>query len=334
MPAGYFAPTTGLLWRVIESSGNDAAAAFETAGVDAGAVRDPGARISCAAAESLWQQLESVTHDPCVGLRTAGFLHPSHLGALGYAWLASGDLRTALHRLVRYVHLLTDLRRMQLIEQTDRLRLITIFKVPAASVSVRADASLAMLVRMCRWNCGNGFKPIAIEVRRDPPPCADRYERFFECPVRFSAEHDAVDIASADADRQLPGDNPQIAQLNEELVIEYLANLHDSDLVMRVKARMIEQMPSGAVRVGKVASDLHMSQRTLQRRLMDLDTSFREVLEATRRDLAEQYLRDRRLSITEIAFRTGFSDTSTFSAAVRNWTGRAPSQYREQVLGL
>ncbi|MGB5734327.1 MAG: helix-turn-helix domain-containing protein [Thiohalocapsa sp.] len=64
-----------------------------------------------------------------------------------------------------------------------------------------------------------------------------------------------------------------------------------------------------------------------------METSFGDLAEQTRRELIENCLRDPRLSMTEIAFRTGFSTHSGFSNAVRRWTGMAPSAYRKQLIG-
>ena len=102
-------------------------------------------------------------------------------------------------------------------------------------------------------------------------------------------------------------------------------------MVSRVKTAIIEHLPSGAPSAETVAKDLYMSARTLHRRLSDLKTSFSDMLEAVRRELAEHYITDPTRSLSEISFLLGFSEQSAFPRAFRRWTGRPPSAVREQV---
>jgi AraC-like DNA-binding protein len=71
-----------------------------------------------------------------------------------------------------------------------------------------------------------------------------------------------------------------------------------------------------------------MAPRTVQRRLSELGTSYQEMVESVRRDMAEQLVLDRTLSITEIAFLLGFEEVSGFRRAYQRWTGLAPSRAR------
>lgn len=76
-----------------------------------------------------------------------------------------------------------------------------------------------------------------------------------------------------------------------------------------------------------IADQLHLSKRTLYRRLADIEMSYQEILDSTRRRLADEYLATS-LSVDEIAERLGFSDTSNFRKAYRNWVGISPNEYR------
>jgi AraC-like DNA-binding protein len=80
-----------------------------------------------------------------------------------------------------------------------------------------------------------------------------------------------------------------------------------------------------------IADALHLSRRSLQRRLKEEGTSYTQVLDETRRQLAAQYVRHSRLSINEITYLLGFSEPSNFSRAFRRWTGASPTAYREST---
>jgi AraC-like DNA-binding protein len=92
-----------------------------------------------------------------------------------------------------------------------------------------------------------------------------------------------------------------------------------------VAARLSATLPDG-VDVTVVAAALHMSPRTLQRRLEEEGTAFTEVLDRVRLELARDALRARATSLTTLAFRLGFADLATFSRAFKRWTGQPPGQ--------
>jgi AraC-like DNA-binding protein len=93
---------------------------------------------------------------------------------------------------------------------------------------------------------------------------------------------------------------------------------------------IIDKLPSGEVSQDQVAPSLNMSARSLQRRLKSLGTTFRRLLDETRRELAESYIDDVETDLTEIAFLLGFSEHSAFSRAFKRWTGSAPSELRRK----
>jgi len=332
LPAGYYAPAARLLWHTLEGYTIDPAPVFTRCGIASPLPHDPDARIEMDAAECLWAQLALVTGDPAVGLRTAEFLHPSHFGALGYAWLASANLRLALQRLVRYVRIVTDLRHLELVDHGDNLELVTRYLRQTDSVPVRSDASLAVLVKMCRWNMGEDFRPHGIELQRPRPVDCDPYDALFGCPIHFGSNHDGLLIRCTDADQPCTGDHPKLAELNDAMVADYLQGQEQEVLIGRVREQIALQLSNGVVRMGRVAQALCMSERTLQRRLAEHHSSFRELLEAIRRELAEHYLGNDSMSISEVAFHAGFADISTFSRTVRQWTGLSPSHYRKRLM--
>jgi AraC-like DNA-binding protein len=98
-----------------------------------------------------------------------------------------------------------------------------------------------------------------------------------------------------------------------------------------VKAAIIDRLPSGNLSVEKLARKLHTSARSLQRNLRNNGASYRCLLDETRRELGLQYVKDSKMSFTEIAFLLGFSDQSAFTRAFRRWTGLAPKEARRAL---
>ena len=118
---------------------------------------------------------------------------------------------------------------------------------------------------------------------------------------------------------------------NAQIVADYLARLDNDSFPDRVRARLVEVLPSGEVEAELLARGLNLSLRTLQRRLAKAGTSYSELLDEARRELALRYIGEHRLSIKETTYVLGFSEPANFTRAFRRWTGFSPTQYRQQV---
>ena len=110
---------------------------------------------------------------------------------------------------------------------------------------------------------------------------------------------------------------------------DFFGNDDPSDqLLLNLKQSILQYLPEGEVTIDKLASKLHVSRRTLQRRLSDRGTSFLHILQEVRSRVALRYLSDNRLGITEIAFLLGYADQGSFSSAFKSWHGMSPRDYR------
>jgi AraC-like DNA-binding protein len=111
-------------------------------------------------------------------------------------------------------------------------------------------------------------------------------------------------------------------------MVRYLARIDRNDIISQAMTEIVDQLPSGDLSIDSVSDALHVTPRTLRRRLSVKDTSFKQLLTDVRQDLATQYIQDRTLTLTEISFMLGFSEASSFSRAFRNWTGKSPGEMR------
>ena len=112
------------------------------------------------------------------------------------------------------------------------------------------------------------------------------------------------------------------------MLTEELARLDKADVVSRCRAAVLEQLSSGEGTEEEVAKQLHMSPRTLQRKLAEANMTYLQLLDDTRKDLALRYIEDPRRSVTDITFSLGFSQPSAFTRAFKRWTGLSPTDHR------
>lgn len=331
MSYSHLATATNILWRLLEAYGHDPEPLYRDVGIHPDLLKKSGARIQYASVNKLWRKAAEIIDDPCFGLQAAKYWHPSYLYALGYAWLTSHTLREALNRFVRYLRIVSEASSLILEDDSDGLTLRVDLQSAGMRVPAQIDMFMAINIHMCRLNYGENLKPLSVNFVHPEPSCSKKYFDLFKSPVHFSSSRDSISFSLAEVDQHLLGANPHLARINDQLLINYLAKLNKEDIIHRAKASIIEMMPSGGVADEKVAQKLNMSVRSFQRKLNDAGTTFRKISDATRKELALNYVRDQDIELFEIAFLLGFSEQSAFSRAFKRWTGNSPSEIRKSI---
>jgi len=318
-----------VLWNILESYGIDPEPLFRAMALNPELMQKPGGRYRLDNLDNLWRRASELIDDPCFGLKAAELWHPSNFSALGYAMLASDTLRTALERFDRYHCVVTDERPIKLDETEEGLTLTMVFSHERRDIPQRNDAALAIIMSMCRLNYAADLEPVSVTFTHPKPFCSARFYEYFRSQVVFEAPVNSLTLSIEAVDRKLSGANPQLAELTDQVMIDYLAELDHDNITHKVKAIIIDQLPSGNVTDEGVAWELHMSSRKLQRQLRSVGTTFTTLLNEIRQDLAHRYLREQDISLTEVAFLLGFSESSVFSRAFKRWMGVTPSEYRK-----
>jgi AraC-like DNA-binding protein len=318
--------------RMLTARGSEADALAGAAGIRLSWLFDPDARVPDVAARRFWELAREATGDDALGIDVAQHLHPTSLHGLGYAWLASATLLDALQRVVRYSRVMTDVEKLVLHDEGSQVRVeVQLPEGRLYSTAEAYDAFLAGIVVLSRASAGESFRPLGVQLMRVRPACADRFDTFFRGPVAFGALEYSITFARSDLERRLPTANAELALASEQVVRNYLARLDRHDVAAAARRAIVESLPAGRTSQSTVARVLNLGMRTLQRRLEDQGLTFKGLLEATRRELAVEYLRDANRSVSETAYLVGFSDLSNFSNAFKRWTGQTPSAFRAPV---
>jgi AraC-like DNA-binding protein len=173
-----------------------------------------------------------------------------------------------------------------------------------------------------------------IELRRARPPIIDDYERIWRAPLRFGAEQNRLIFDADSIERVLDTGNPELARQSDAISSRYLARIERSNVVARVREVLTQRLQGGEPSQEEVAEVLNVSARTLQRKLGDSGTTFKEILDETRHAMAVACLSSPEHSVSEITYLLGFSCSSSFTRAFRRWTGRSPSDWRLERLAF
>jgi len=156
-------------------------------------------------------------------------------------------------------------------------------------------------------------------------------ERHFGCPVICGAERNAIVFRAADAQRPFVTRNAELlAMLAPQFESELKQENGDENFVERVRLAVQQRLTGWRPTIEGIADALHISSRTLQRRLQDEGSSFQRVLEEARHQLARHYLNNSVLELNEAAYLLGYEDGNSFVRAFRTWEGVPPARWREQ----
>ncbi len=324
-----------LIARAIDDYGYDSRDLFRQVGLDYGQLNEPGARCSYTAVCRLWDLAAATIKDACFGMQVASLWHPTTMHALGYSWMASYNLDEAYRRTVRYGRFLNSATysALKIRESAESYGLVSdISLLNFVPPQVGQEAGIALFLNISRATYGPDFKPVGVSVRRKEPDCVDRFCQYFDTPVIFSETNNALWLNPEQVVKPLATANPELVRINDQVVVDYLANLDRNDVVSRVRSEIAEHLPSGRIDEAEISAAINLSQRSLQRRLSEQEMSFTRVLEDTRRDLSREYVRDPQRSINEIAYLLGFSEPGNFSRAFKRWYGKTPSEYRQRHL--
>jgi len=320
-----------VLWNMLEKYNEDPQPVFKQVGLNPALMHEPGARYSLKKIAELWDEMERRIKDPCFGLTAATCWHPTYFGTMGYAMLVSNSLRVSLERLIRFHRVISDANFGELHEDDKTGTLIFTLKYndEAHYSRGREDAALAWILSLLRVNYQKSLTPVSVHLTHSKPDCSGKYYEFFQSPVHFNSTLCSLALPLDVVDRILPSGNEELAKFGDQAMTTYLASLDAGTRITHIKKIIIDNMPSGNVTVEKVASELGISSRKLQRILQKKNTTFISLLNETRMDIAKQYIRDKHIDLTEIAFLLGFAELSTFSRSFKRWTGKSPIQFRK-----
>lgn len=317
-------------WRAAGNMGLPAAALLRQARLPANLHVAPETWLTTAQYFALWRAVESLSQDPAIGLQmVAQTENAAHAPSTMAAFFAR-DFRDGLHRLARFKHLCTP-ETLEVTESGGECRVSTRWPhAKGPEPDAVADVSLAVILELGRRGTGRPLRPLRVEMTRNTPP-SDTHRSYFDGPIRTGCGQNALILATSDLDRPFPGHNPELLALLEPALAASLAEIAaQSSLLDQVRVLIRRRMASGKPDIADIATDLGLSERTLQRRITEEGASYRSLLDEVRRDMGRQLLAITGNGIDEVAFLLGFQDTSSFYRAFRAWEGVTPAQWRER----
>ena len=179
-----------------------------------------------------------------------------------------------------------------------------------------------------RRGTGRRITPLRVDIESPGEP-EEELQGYLGCPIRYGAPRSQLLMKTADLDLPFPGQNPEFLDI---LAPALKASLRVSDaqatMGERIKAALKSRLAGGWPELAEVARQLAISQRTMQRRIEEEGTTFRDLLSEAKQELGRQLMLQPSMEIEEVSFLLGFKETSSFYRAFREWEGMTPSEWR------
>jgi AraC-like DNA-binding protein len=321
---------SGSMFLKLEELGVCASQVLRRAGLPHGLIDQPRSLLKTEELFALWRAIGEVSTNPAIGLLLGTETKTERFHPIGLAALSSENFGSAIDQMARYKQLSCPEEILQ--EKDDEEWSIQFRWLLADEVEppVLNDCCFAWVLSIARHGTGTRLSPLRVEFVQARGH-VKTIERHFGCPVVYGGPRNAIVFRAADAERPFVTRNAELLgmlapQFEEELKQEN----GNENFVERVRLAIQQKLTGQRPTIEDIADALHVSSRTLQRRLQDEGSSFQRVLEEARHQLARHYLNNSVLELNEAAYLLGYEDGNSFVRAFRNWEGVPPARWREQ----
>jgi AraC-like DNA-binding protein len=321
---------TQLVLHGLESVGLDGRALCRACKLSYAQLMDPEARLPRDQSGRLWREAAKQSDDPLLGLHAAARAPVGANNLLIHMVISSRTLLDGFRRTLPYQRVLAHGRVVMLEDRAETVA-IRLSRVEGDLPITRNEVEFLafMLARLGRFALNGAWRLAAVHFEHPVPREAEEYTRVFRSPVHFAQRENALIVPAAVMSRPLPHHSEETVRALEAAAAAKVRALAAPSIAGDVRSRVLVHLRAkrAVADVDAIAAELHLSARTLQRRLGDERTSFSTVADEARRDLAVELL-DRNASLERIATAVGFADTSVLVRAFKRWTGETPSAYR------
>ena len=277
---------------------------------------------------ALYRGIAEASRDPAIGLRIGAEDRVERYDPIAIAAVLAQSLRDALQRLARYKQL-TCPEELRVTERGDEARVqFRWLLADESEPTVLVEVCFARIVAIARRGTDGVVRPRRIELSSTGTK-RKTYEEHFGCPIKLGARENAIVFARADLDRPFLTHNADLlAVVAPQLEAELSQALASKAIGERVKGILKRQLAGRRPGVEDVASELHLSSRTLQRKLAEEGLTFQQVMQDARRELARHYLLNSGLELNQTAYLLGYEDSNSFFRAFHDWEGSSPGDWR------
>jgi len=299
------------------------------AGIDPGLFADPDNLITYAARDRLFRQCVSRTGCQYFGLLVGQRMNLKALGLVGLLMRTSPNAGRALVSIVNLLHLHSQGAVMALrVDEDVAMLTYDAFEPGLEATDQTGAGAVAMMLNVMRTLCGPDFRPIEASFGHRRPADIEPFRKFFKVPLYFDAEHYALVFSRDWLDVRPPGADDELQQLLQKQV-DVLESRYSLAFPDQVRQVLRSALVTGYFSESEIAALFSMHSHTFRRRLDASATSFHELVDECRFEMAREMLLNTSLSVSEISASMGYSRASSFIRAFRRWSGVTPGEWRK-----
>lgn len=317
------------LVNYLSAKGLDRAELLSTANLSEEQLRQSGQLVATTVYDKLFELGEAKLHNTMLGFEFGQHIEPDRWGVIGYIAYTATTLAEALSSQRKYQSLAGNLGTPTTEPQGEQLLLRWIPSYPCSHHT--AEEILTGWVALSRKLAIEPTHVDAVYFSHHCQGDIKKYQHYFDCDLQFDHDFNGILINKAVLDVPLGKSNQEIHLLLCKQAEQQISKLVEQLPVETITQFISNQLPLGVPDIADAASSLHMSVRTLQRKLAEHELSFSGLVDSIRQDLAIRYLTDTETKAIYISQMLGFSEQSAFQRAFKRWTGQTPKQYRDEL---
>lgn len=318
---------------VAESFGADRLEILRKANVSADIFTNPKARATVEQAMDVWKEIVRQTGSHDIGLECGLKVRFQTMGILGYVMMNSQSITQAWRKLCNYQELVLSILLQKMNIEGDIIRIDgTMQEEWQDEFRYTIDYIYTSCLTLIKNCTSQNIHPLEVGFNFSEPPNVARYHEIYDpAVIKFSCENPYIVYRKSDLDHQITSFDTSIFD-HFEVLLKETANAHDriNANTRAVKNSILNRLKAEIPKADEVARELAMSVRSLQKNLKQEGTSFQQILNAVRKEIAMQQLSRPINNVTDVAFLTGFSDISVFSRNFKKWTGLTPTEFQNQ----
>lgn len=300
------------------------------AGVERSDLVDPEARIPLKVALEESDICAQTMGDPAFSIHEVMYAEPGDAGLYEYLSLSAATLGESIAIAAKYLPLLSDAAEISLVVDTDYAVWRHRLTIDAPGPASAHEFVVSSFILSSRRALGFASPPIEIHFVHEKPTYLAEYEKLFQAPIRFGMQYNQIIMPRVALDLPLVTADPSLHSILTRVADSFMETLAlRPAFTQRVKNVIRARIEVGSFELKDIAKKLHMSERTLRRRLQNEGSTYGDLVEEIRKSMSQALLTRTDLAITDIAKKVGFSDPSAFYRCFKQWYGVAPAQYRQ-----
>lgn len=321
----------GALRTKLEELRVNVAAVLRSAGLPQDLFNQTRILVSTEEQFALWRAIGDVSKDPCIGLKLGTESKLERFHPMGIAALSTESLGAAIRDMARYKKLSAP---EEILNDVNGDEWAVQFRWSLAvetEPTVLVEHCFAWVLTIARTGTGTGISPLRLELVQ-PRAHLNELRRHFGCPVVCGTVRNAIVFRVQDAELAFVTRNAELLDMlapQFEQELKQRTPPDEDSLIEMVRGAIRQRLTGHRPNIEDIARDLHMSARSMQRKLQESGSTFQRLLDDARHQMARYYLSNSALELTEAAYLLGYEDANSFVRAFRKREGMPPKHWRE-----